>query len=120
MSEVKKHIHQAERNEKFFDDVKNEYTDWAVTGLFYAALHLVEAFLSLKNQRAEDHKTRSWYISTIKELKPIYEDYRALYDYSVNARYKMLPLSLESLNDIYAEFFSNIKKTMLRHLKASK
>ena len=34
--------------EKFFDDVKHEYPDWAITGLFYAALHLMEAFLAVK------------------------------------------------------------------------
>jgi len=113
---VKEHINKSKYNEKFFEDVKHDYPDWAVTGLFYAALHLVDAFLSKKGVSVEDHKTRSWYVASVSELKPIYGDYRAMYDYSVNARYKMHVLNVESLNDIYSSFYLKIRRTLLKYL----
>jgi hypothetical protein len=43
-----KHFQKALYNEKFFNDIKQNYTDWAITGIFYSALHLVDAFLAKK------------------------------------------------------------------------
>lgn len=113
MPTVKEHINKAKYNENFFEDIRNSYPDWAITGLFYSALHYVDAFLKSKQISAEDHKTRSWFINSTKQLKSIYSEYRAMYDYSVNARYKMWIVNKESLEDIYKNFYLPIKK----HLK---
>ena len=117
MPTVKEHIRKAEYNEKFFDDIRDNYPDWAITGLFYSALHYVDAYLKSKQISVEDHKTRSWFINTTKQLKSIYSEYRAMYDYSVNARYKMWIVNEESLDDIYKTFYLPIKKHLKELLK---
>jgi len=116
MFTVKQHTEKAKYNEKFFQETKDEYPDWAITGLFYSALHLVEAFLSKKDHSVEDHKSRFWFIQNTKELKPLYPNYRALYDYSVNARYKMQKFNVETLNDTYKSFYLPLKKDIDRLL----
>jgi uncharacterized protein (UPF0332 family) len=116
MPTSKAHKAKASYNEKFFDDVKDSYQDWALTGLFYSALHLVDAFLSSKGISVENHLTRADFINKIKELKPLYQDYRILYDYSVNARYKMHSFSTENISDTYKNIFQPFKKAILKHI----
>ncbi|MBI5408068.1 MAG: hypothetical protein HZA14_01730 [Nitrospirae bacterium] len=114
MPTVKQHIKKSQYNESFFEDVKDNYQDWAITGLFYASLHLIEAFLALKGIHVENHVERSKYFSRIKELKPLYHEYKSLYEYSVNARYKMTPLSLDNINDSYKLFYEPLKNTIIK------
>lgn len=109
MSSVRQHIDKAKYNEQFFEDVKHDYPDWAITGLFYSAIHLVDAFLSRKSIAAGSHEMRFSYIRQLKELKIIYEDYRSLYDYSINARYKMFTFNTDGINDAHLKFYVPIK-----------
>lgn len=117
MPTAKQHYHKATYNEKFFEDIKNNYPDWAITGIFYAAVHLMEAFLAAKGIYVEDHKERAKFIGVLKELKPLFQHYRALYDYSVNARYKLYPFTVDGINDSYKHFFLPIKEEITRQLK---
>lgn len=117
MPTVKQHYNKSISNEKFFESVKYDYPDWAITGIFYAAVHLMEAFLATKSIHVEDHKERAKHIGLIKELKPLFKCYRALYDYSVNARYKLHPFTTEAINDSYKEFFLPIKEQITKLLK---
>lgn len=117
MPTLKQHQSKAIYNEKFFEDVKFNYPDWAITGIFYATIHLIEAFLATKNIHVEDHKERAKYIGLLKELKPLFQYYRALYDYSVNARYKMYSFTVEGINESYKEFFIPIKNEITKFLK---
>lgn len=117
MPTVKQHYSKALYNEKFFEDIKHEYQDWAITGIFYSAIHLVEAFLAIKDIHVEDHKERARHLSLIKELKPLFGYYRALYDYSVNARYKLHNFTVDSISDSYKQFFLPIKEEITRQLK---
>ncbi|MEJ5226830.1 hypothetical protein [Thermodesulfovibrio sp.] len=94
------------------------YPDWAVTGLFYSALHLVEAFLAKKGIHPEDHKTRLSFIERVKDLKPVFSNYRALYDCSVNARYRMYKFSSEEVQNIYENYFLPLKKLLKDNKKA--
>jgi len=77
----------------------------------------MEAFLATKNIHVEDHKERAKHIGLLEELKPLFRYYRALYDYSVNARYKMHSFTVESINESYEEFFITIKKEIIKLLK---
>jgi len=116
MPTIKQHKTQSAHNEAFFNDVGDSYQDWALTGLFYSALHLVDAFLCSKNISVENHLTRADYMNRIKELKSLYQDYRILYDYSVNARYKMHTFSTENINDTYKNIFQPFKKAISKYL----
>ncbi len=120
MAKHKKHLSQAKYNRKFYEDIKHTYQDWAITGLFYAALHLVDAYLAQKGISVEDHKTRHRYLQMIKDLKPIYPDYRALYDHSVNARYKFVKLSTEEIVQAHDKYFVPLEKKITKLLTPKK
>ncbi len=116
MPTLKQHLSKSDHNENFFNDVSDSYQDWALTGLFYSALHLVDAFLCSKHISVENHLTRMDYMNRIKELRPLYADYRILYDYSVNARYKMYSFSIKNITDTYKNIFQPFKKAISKHL----
>jgi len=63
-------------------------SDWAITMLFYAAVHYVEAFFSKAGQHLKRHKLRVNAIQANPRLRPIYLDYRELQTYSETARYQ--------------------------------
>lgn len=62
-----RHKQQAQHNENFASDVASflppkgqanqdyDYLDWAITGLFYSALHWVRAFLASKGYGFDDY-----------------------------------------------------------------
>jgi hypothetical protein len=62
--------------------------DWAITMLFYTAVHYVEAFFSKTGQHLKRHKLRVSAIQANAQLRPIYKDYRELQTYSETARYQ--------------------------------
>jgi len=117
MPSEKQHIKKAAHNEQFFDHVKHDYPDWAMTGLFYSVLHYIEAYLATKGIHVEDHKERAKHVGLLAPLKPYYADYRRLYDYSVNARYKMHEFNVTWLNDTHKRFFLPIKTSILKLIK---
>jgi len=62
--------------------------DWAITMLFYAAVHYVEAFFSKTGHHLKRHKLRVNAIQGNAQLRPLYQDYRELQTYSETARYQ--------------------------------
>jgi hypothetical protein len=99
-----KHLLQARQNYKLYQELKQggEHLDWAVTVLFYAALHVVQAyFVESAASEAEiprDHVERDSAIW--RELRPIVNQYSFLKTRSMWARYaldkpKPTPLLLE-------------------------
>lgn len=90
MSTTPEHRAKAENNEFFVEQLDNPFWDWAFTGVFYAALHYIEAYFA--NQvpplHPPTHKIRDNYIHNNIDLLPIYVDYRQLGDESRNARYE--------------------------------
>jgi hypothetical protein len=61
--------------------------DWAVTVLFYVAVHYVEAYFSLQNQHYQMHGSRETAIRRDPRINAIFTDYREMYEYSRTARY---------------------------------
>lgn len=92
---IQQALHNAELAAHLRTD-KTQYLDWAVTCLFYAALHYVNAYLA-KGQRAipRRHATfgnltgRSNIVQTDPVLGQIYGAYRHLEDESRDARYEL-------------------------------
>jgi uncharacterized protein (UPF0332 family) len=82
------HVAVAQRNEQFFDDFPPSHTDWRATVLFYAALHLVQAFLATKNQKPKSHDEVTRMIRDHVDLTPIRDAYAHLGKVSWNARYE--------------------------------
>ncbi len=89
------HRCQAEHNKQFLDwlDLNTtQYLDWAVTVIFYTALHFVEWLLATKNLpkglHSDSHDNRHQAMGRVSELKPIYLDYRELETQSHRSRYE--------------------------------
>jgi len=78
VSVVSKHKEKALWNESFHGYVRDRYNDWAITGLFYAAIHLIEGFLASKGVFVGSHSERIRWIEKISELKLIFKPYRKL------------------------------------------
>jgi hypothetical protein len=94
------HIAKAVHNESFVQTLgltSTPFLDWVVTGMFYAAVHYVDAYLAIKNIHPKRHRAgpaqpgqqsdagRSDYV--FWHLKQIYQAYRYLDDQSREARY---------------------------------
>jgi hypothetical protein len=86
---TKEHRAKAVNNEFLVESLDNPFWDWAVSGVFYAALHYVEAYFASRfpPRHPSTHVSRDNYINSDSILRPIYIDYRQLEDESRNARY---------------------------------
>jgi hypothetical protein len=105
------HLTRAKENEEFartLDLSQTLQVDWAVTMLFYSALHYVDAFLAGKHKHPRDHEARDSEVENNGSLTDIYRDYRTLKDKSEAARYDISNLHREQFPPI-EQRFRNIK-----------
>ncbi|HZQ98146.1 MAG TPA: hypothetical protein VFC93_04930 [Chloroflexota bacterium] len=85
------HLEQARRNRAFAERILREWGDdetaiqWAVTAVFCAAVHYVDAYLAEFNQHPKSHEQRTYLLQTAPD--DFYVAYRSLYDASRQARY---------------------------------
>ena|SRR5437899_7371400 len=86
------HLAQARQNHDLYQQLKREgkHLDWAVTVLFYTALHLIQAYLvelaATGFDIPKDHEDRDRYVR--RKLTPIFSDYSLLQTRSNWARYQ--------------------------------
>ena len=64
------------------------YPDWALTALFYAALHLADAVLVRWYPRPKDHEERNRLIARDSQLRHVRREYMELYQRSRDTRYE--------------------------------
>ena len=89
--DIPHHLAQARHNFRLYQMLKDEgeFLDWAVTALFYAALHLIQACLIDIAADAFDyprsHEQRGSFIR--RRLNEIWSAYRFLQNQSNRARY---------------------------------
>ncbi len=82
------HLKQAQHNLEFSESLDPaSYPDWLATGLFYTALHYIDAFLATKSVHPGIHDVRDGLVAKVQELRPLHNHYRALKDSSRTARY---------------------------------
>jgi len=83
------HRAKAENNEFFVSTLDNPFWDWAVNGIFYAALQYIEAYFAtlIPAFHPTTHQIRDSHIHADPRLATVYVDYRQLEDESRNARY---------------------------------
>jgi hypothetical protein len=113
------HYRKALKNIDFYESVSSTHPDWAMTGLFYAALHLVDAYLATKTVdglHPENHNHRDDCLGKVSELKPIYGHYRALQDFGHRARYKMNAYTQTQVDDAHDKYLKPIKEEIDRLL----
>jgi HEPN domain-containing protein len=68
--------------------------DWQVTALFYAAVHLIQAyFAAIGSSYPQTHQDRDHAIIQDRRLRKIYNDYRELKQAAVASRYLCWPVN---------------------------
>lgn len=93
MPKKDEHVNWAIHDRDFWTSIdldNNPYTDWAVTGMFYEAVHWVEAFLATKPYHSGDHKKRERAMLSLypSDLAAITADFKDLKKDSETARYE--------------------------------
>ena len=85
----KDHIDQAEHNRELYDiieaDLNPAFLDWAITAIFYACVHYVDARLTAFQLEPADHKQRHEYVD--RHLSDIKKPYHRTYKESRSSRY---------------------------------
>jgi len=98
------HLDKASHNEQFygqFDIDTTAFLDWVVTGLFYCALHYIDAYLATKDIHPKKHagpNSRNDSVEHMPEFHSIWPQYRALYDDSRDARYGFHPFGMRQFS----------------------
>ncbi|HET9406793.1 MAG TPA: HEPN domain-containing protein [Candidatus Sulfotelmatobacter sp.] len=99
------HIAKAESNQKLADTLsRGAYLDWAVTLLFYSALHYVDAILAVSGVNPETHTERGDAMGNNDTLKRIRPEYRTLETLSRNARYREMKIDPDDLQKARENF----------------
>jgi hypothetical protein len=83
--------------------------DWALTILFYAALHYVDAYLAKSHVNLRSHTTRDNALGRDKHLRPIYKQYSDLKFFGYNARYEVFGFKATDVTDKAEKHYDAIK-----------
>lgn len=106
MPSLAAHLEKSKHNETLaeFLATKTQYFDWAVTILFYAAVHYVDAVLSVSRLDPLSHEQRHSAMGVNDTLRRIFPEYRNLETMSRNARYFALPIRAEDWKSVKDDF----------------
>lgn len=123
MATKEAHLQQAEHNERFlgtFDISISPHLDWAITVIFYAALHYIRALaakhLFTNISRYGDLDRVFDRVSIFKRNGWIYADYRQLKDDSRAARYDMVKFSPREVEEFRDEELRRIREFVRANL----
>jgi len=96
------HLQKARHNEEFVTSLgadPDRFADWAITGLFYSALHYIEAYFACRGRHSGDHRARDSDIWRDTSLQGLYTPYSELKNASTTARYRVVSLTAQDLAD---------------------
>ena len=113
------HLKKASTDEEFvasLDISKPGHLDWAITALFYAGLHYVEAYFATRKIHSPDHRTRDSAIQRDVSIKQVYKDYNELKNFSINARYYMYRFGSNDLTSLQPRL-QNIKQVIAPYVR---
>jgi len=120
---TEQHLTQARNNERLALAWEETDPEWAVTALFYAALHYVDAFFSRYRQinhipgSFPNHQVRTREV--YNRLNFVYEQYQRLLDRSRDARYDCIRFDARRVQRLRDNDLLQIKQyieTQLRSL----
>lgn len=97
-----------------------EFVDWAVTALFYAALHWLRAFLAqegvqIGSYAAEDQAFQQ--VLVLRQSPEPFGWYKTLKAESRAARYEMKSYSSADFRDLEQNYYDPFKRFILSHLQ---
>lgn len=116
------HLRQAAHNEELYSQLSNtKFLDWAVTGIFYAALHYVDAYLATKNidpkyAHPPTHEVRTPLVATESNLKRIFPQYQWLKNRSEDARYRVKHFTQAEVKGLKENEFDIIRSHISKYL----
>lgn len=120
MANKDEHVSWAKHNYSFwtsFDMNTSPFIDWVVTGIFYEALHWVEAFLATKGHHSDTHGNRAWAMHRhTPELGAIQTDYNTLKMDSENARYRCYKHTVEDVQKDIIPLLNSVRSHISRSL----
>lgn len=123
MPSTEQHLAKARHNEAFlatFDLASPEYLDWAVTAIFYAALHYLRAVMSKHRytniSRYGDMDKAFERLQILKRNPQTYDAYRQLKDDSRAARYDMWEPRLPDVVDLRDDELKTLREFVLANL----
>lgn len=84
------HLRIATENDRLLrqlDEDNSVARGWSSTMAFYASIHFVEAFFSVRGKHSSDHRTRDNNLAQHTETMSIYDEFCELKSVSTRARY---------------------------------
>ncbi|SRR6266699_513639 len=108
------HLAQADHNEKFYEQIdRNSFGDWAVTALFYTAVHYVNSYLEAKSQRPANHEERGRLIRSHAKTSGFFNNYERLRVRCWAARYDPgIIFKVAEIEDLRKNDLEPIKKAL--------
>lgn len=118
MPDVREHLQQASHNETFFSQINvDSYSDWAVTVLFYAALHYLDAYLAKQGVfDPGSHDVRDPLIRQFPLTRAVARQYFRLKNFSRSARCYGARFSRSDVTGLQRGEFEAIKTQMMQQL----
>jgi hypothetical protein len=113
MSTIIQHIAKARHNEQFYKSLdidRTMFKDWVVVGIFYTALHFIDAYFSLRDKHPFAHGLRDDWVKNDWKLSAIYPDYRDLKEYRSKASYKFYDFSSQQIKNEVIPLLGSIKE----------
>ncbi len=110
------HLRQARHNHDLIaalDPATTPFLDWVVTGAFYAALHLVEAWFASRGFHFMSHAERDDWVSKVKELRQtVWPRYKELEFQSQRARYQCVPFDRNDVQQRLLVYLADIEQAI--------
>ena len=115
MPSAEEHCAKAKHDERFVAALAaTTFPDWRATGVFYAALHYVDAFLATRGIHPPDHRARDSYVGLEPQLVAIYAAYRRLKRDSEDARYRLTAFSGQHIMERTLPALERVKEHLRR------
>src|SRR5271157_2510771 len=115
------HLSKARLNKEFADSITLDNptsVGWALTAIFYSALHYIEAYNAKYNFHCNNHNELNDNIRRNQVLSDICDDYCDLQTFSWNARYRAKKYGRQEVAEAN-EFHAAIEKHVMKLLGAA-
>ena len=111
-------MNRAAQNERFASSLADPYWDWAVTAVYYAGVHYVEAYFAALRPpiHSGTHGARDSDIRRDSILNPAWRTYKQMKEDSEDARYEPhIPFDANNLAKQWTRL-NDLKKVVQHHL----
>ena len=121
MASVQEHKDSIQRNEDFFEFLKqdSQFPEWGVVAVFYIAVHYGRALVAHKGLQVRHHGHFKNEFIRIFQDQSCYSNIRMLQDYSESARYDNRLFSWPEVDKFYNTYLEEFKVCVKKHADSS-